>query len=312
MTLELLTPARLQAEQVPWVLRNFGPRKPHQPLLGMMEELGELRDAVTTWNVPEIRDALADTVVFAADYCTTRGWNFEEAFLRRAVIPSRDLQETLAEADRELARVAHHQLKSEQGIRGTPEEHALKGLMGLRGLLVILESMALHFGWTLMEITGPVWAKVKQRDFTKNARTGDASAHPRTYYAASGLENAPAVATFHTRMRAAGWQPTYDWTLHGNVRGQGPEKMAEVAAAEIDGVARADVVIVLLPGGRGTHVELGAALALKKPLIIYSSDSATFADGDQTIAFYHHTLVHRTVDTETLPSAAGALLEAHR
>lgn len=173
-----MTPKQLQEEQRPWVLHNFGKGHPHQPMLGMLEELGELIDSVDEWDVKEIRDALADAVIFCADYCTKRGWDFDKLYPTpdnlggARIMASRDVDRSLRVAFRELARAAHHQLKTEQAIRGTPEKHEQAGANAIRSALVQLESIAAHFGWTLMEITGPVWAKVKQRDFKKDSLTG--------------------------------------------------------------------------------------------------------------------------------------------
>jgi hypothetical protein len=82
-------------------------------------------------------------------------------------------------------------------------------------------------------------------------------------YIASALENAPAVRVRRDQLAKHGVELTYDWTAHGSVQSQGYEVMAQVARAEADGVRRANLVIVLLPGGRGTHAELGIALATK-------------------------------------------------
>lgn len=38
----------------------------------------------------------------------------------------------------------------------------------------------------------------------------------------------------------------------------------EYAKSEFQGIIDSDVVIILLPAGRGTHIELGMALALNK------------------------------------------------
>ena len=59
------------------------------------------------------------------------------------------------------------------------------------------------------------------------------------------------------------------------IAGQGREASSEsgyadLAVAEITGIRHADVMIVILPGGRGTHVEIGAALAMGKPVIIHA------------------------------------------
>lgn len=76
---------QLQEEQRPWVKHNFGDRPAWQPLLGAVEELGELAHAhlkevqgirMTEDHVGNAQDAVADVVVYLADYCSARGWDF--------------------------------------------------------------------------------------------------------------------------------------------------------------------------------------------------------------------------------------------
>jgi hypothetical protein len=108
------------------------------------------------------------------------------------------------------------------------------------------------------------------------------------YYIASRLENAPAVRELKITLDAWGWQHTYDWTTHGSVQQCASAVIRDVADAEMEGVSGADVVIVLLPGGRGTHVELGVALGNAARVLIASSDpGADFGVTGRTCAFYH-------------------------
>lgn len=80
------------------------------------------------------------------------------------------------------------------------------------------------------------------------------------FYIATSLDN----AAIHKRLTAllvnAGHELTYDWTAHGSVQSEPEERRAEVAEAEILGVEKAEILIVYLPGGRGTHTELGVGL----------------------------------------------------
>ena len=85
-----------------------------------------------------------------------------------------------------------------------------------------------------------------------------------------------------------GHEISYDWTLHGSVKSVSKERLREVAELELVGVSEADFVIVLLPGGNGTHLELGFALATGKRVFLHSEDSLVFELGPQTNAFYHH------------------------
>lgn len=100
------------------------------------------------------------------------------------------------------------------------------------------------------------------------------------YYIATSLENIAAAQRLHVLLKAVGHAPTYDWTTHGPVYRADANwernrlAMRDIAATELRAVLDADAVIVLLPGGRGTHIELGAAMTCqilstrKRPKII--------------------------------------------
>ena len=81
---------------------------------------------------------------------------------------------------------------------------------------------------------------------------------------------------------------TYDWTLHGSVKSVSKRRLQEVSLKELSGIASADWVIVLLPGGKGTHVELGFAIGRGKNVILHSEDDALFELGPETNAFFHY------------------------
>jgi hypothetical protein len=127
------------------------------------------------------------------------------------------------------------------------------------------------------------------------------------FYIASKLENAPAVRSLRDRLLTLGWSVTYDWTVHGSVQREGADVIQIVALAEAAGVEAADVVIVLLPGGRGTHTELGMAIALKKKIVLCGLLERDFGDDGNTVAFYHHPQVqffHHNPDYNPRPSFA--------
>lgn len=80
-------------------------------------------------------------------------------------------------------------------------------------------------------------------------------------YVASGLENRERASKLISALRMSGHEITYDWTSHGDVRDRGEAVMRETSQNEMQGVIDSDLFIALLPGGKGTHTELGAALA---------------------------------------------------
>ena len=94
--------------------------------------------------------------------------------------------------------------------------------------------------------------------------------------------------TVRDSLKQRGHEISYDWTLHGSVKSVSKERLKEVALLELEGVSEADFIVVLLPGGHGTHLELGFALAKEKRVFLHSEDPLFFELGAQTNAFYHH------------------------
>lgn len=107
------------------------------------------------------------------------------------------------------------------------------------------------------------------------------------YYIATALERADEHRRLREHLDSQGHECTYDWTTHGSVQGKGEAVMGQTADDELYGVEQAELVIVLLPGGRGTHVELGAALAsTARILIVAAGDEALRGKDGRHCAFY--------------------------
>jgi nucleoside 2-deoxyribosyltransferase len=83
--------------------------------------------------------------------------------------------------------------------------------------------------------------------------------------------------------KANGFIHTYDWTE--NKRADSFEKLKLIGDDERKGVMDADFLIVLLPGGKGTHVELGIALGHHKRVYLYSPNE-DINDFSITSTFY--------------------------
>lgn len=113
------------------------------------------------------------------------------------------------------------------------------------------------------------------------------------FYIASKLENHAQVNALRERLVALGHAQTYDWTSHSPVFRSGLNRVREVSVMESNGVRHADFVVVLWPGGRGTHVEMGMALGLGKPVVFISGIEDHHDATQETCAFYHHPLVRR-------------------
>jgi NTP pyrophosphatase (non-canonical NTP hydrolase) len=77
---------KIQREQGPWVKHNFGNRPAWMPLVGMMEELGELAHAFLKKSQKirkqdydaKMKDAIGDIVIFMSDFANSQNFDIEE------------------------------------------------------------------------------------------------------------------------------------------------------------------------------------------------------------------------------------------
>jgi len=110
----------------------------------------------------------------------------------------------------------------------------------------------------------------------------DAAPRPMRVYVAGGSAEVELVARYVAALRAAGVEVTYDWTpdfLEGRQRPGAPqpaEQRAAHARADLDGIARADLVWWILPAARseGSAFEAGVAHALGKRLVVSGARAA--------------------------------------
>ena len=162
---------QLQEEQRPWVKHNFGGGRPWMPLLGIGEEVGEFISAKERQDRDEQADALADMVIFAADYCSEMGWDLQE--IKKACKITTDL--SFFGVEIELAqcvfKMHHHHLKLSQGIR-TSEQHEAEIKRWLGRLLHWAFVISNAFYGDLLDIVEGTWAHVKKRDWKKDAAHG--------------------------------------------------------------------------------------------------------------------------------------------
>jgi nucleoside 2-deoxyribosyltransferase len=107
---------------------------------------------------------------------------------------------------------------------------------------------------------------------------------PNCFYLSTRKDGSAQAGALLEALKALGWERTLDWTDRNDV---GPEGYADTALAEIEAVREADVLVVLLPGGYGTHVEIGAALALGKPVVLHAPDHKTL-DTPYPCVFHYH------------------------
>ena len=123
---------------------------------------------------------------------------------------------------------------------------------------------------------------------------------PKRFYLATRKDRSQQAEPLLEALKAQGWERTFVWTAQDEASTNG---YADVAVEELAGVRKADVLIVLLPGGYGTHVEIGAALALGKPVILHSPDRRTLETPYPCIFHYHpgvRLLVSEVLDVDAI------------
>src|SRR5699024_5451350 len=64
------------------------------------------------------------------------------------------------------------------------------------------------------------------------------------------------------------------------------EDLKEIGQKEFNAIMDADFVIILLPAGKGSHIELGIALGQGKNIYLYSPDDEV-NNLESTSTFYH-------------------------
>ncbi len=82
------------------------------------------------------------------------------------------------------------------------------------------------------------------------------------FYIASSFQNKDLVRFVASKLKEIDWKHTYDWTQ--NERAVQKEQLQKIGQAEKQAIQEADVFLLWLDGGYGSHIELGMAIALEK------------------------------------------------
>ena len=115
------------------------------------------------------------------------------------------------------------------------------------------------------------------------------------FYIGSGMKNCELVNYYANLLKENGWEQTYDWVK--NVSDDiSRDDMIKYASLESQGIVNSDVVIILLPAGRGAHIELGMAMALNKRVILCSTTKEEFSI-ENTVAFYELPKIAKLIGT---------------
>lgn len=103
-------------------------------------------------------------------------------------------------------------------------------------------------------------------------------------YIGSGFYNIENVRYVRDRLNGYGHHVTYDWTQ--NERADSFESLRAIGESERSAILQSDVVIILLPAGKGSHIELGIALGAGVPVVLHDSTGEMDAF-ESTSTFYH-------------------------
>ncbi|WKA56070.1 nucleoside 2-deoxyribosyltransferase [Planococcus shixiaomingii] len=104
------------------------------------------------------------------------------------------------------------------------------------------------------------------------------------FYIASSFANKESVVFVREELKKRGFSHTYDWTLNNRV--SSIEQLTAIGELERQAVLDADIVLVLLPAGKGSHVEMGIALGHGKKVYLFSPTDEVNAF-ETTSTFYH-------------------------
>lgn len=114
------------------------------------------------------------------------------------------------------------------------------------------------------------------------------------FYVASSFTNKEKVRHVIQQLTERGFVLTYDWTE--NNRAATLEELQDIGAQEKTAVLNSNFVIVLLPAGKGSHIEMGLALAANKKIFLYSANDE-FNNMALTSTFYHLPEVEKVTGT---------------
>ncbi|MCZ8532660.1 group-specific protein [Psychrobacillus psychrodurans] len=104
------------------------------------------------------------------------------------------------------------------------------------------------------------------------------------FYIASSFKNIELVRYVSENLKNRGYIHTYDWTVNENVTTL--EELKMIGEKEKTAVIEADFVVVLLPAGKGSHIELGIAIGNGKNIYLYSPNKE-IDNIETTSTFYH-------------------------
>ncbi|OZM58691.1 group-specific protein [Lottiidibacillus patelloidae] len=116
----------------------------------------------------------------------------------------------------------------------------------------------------------------------------------KKFYVASSLKNIENVRYVSQQLINKGYIHTYDWTR--NESASTLADLKEIGQQEKDAIIESDFIIVLLPAGKGSHIEFGIALGHGKRIYLYSANDDV-NNFETTSTFYQLPEVEKCIGT---------------
>jgi len=175
--------AQWQEEVSAWSRHNFGEQTAERPLLGMIEELGELAHPVlkqaqgirvNEHRREQVIDAVGDLVIYSLDFCGRAGYDAAEAY--QTAWDMRDLLHEFKLTDQfqcMFGAAAAIGKIARLHMRCNADKDNYMITMSHLGLLYI--HLQKFCGFMMIDFTDCVaqtWSKVKARDWTQNKVNG--------------------------------------------------------------------------------------------------------------------------------------------
>mgnify|MGYP007071573244 CR=1 FL=1 len=174
----------IRCEHKEWTEHNFPGQLSHQPLLGIIEEIGELLEAINSkysetesFDNDDIKDAIADIFIFCVGYINVccKNFSINPKTLESMII---DIQKSEYEVYviGLIAKMARQHLKMEQRIRCGIDDFVSQNNEEIKSLIteVMLYTVFCYYYFIgNQDMSGylkniiDVWDKVKARDWKK-------------------------------------------------------------------------------------------------------------------------------------------------
>jgi NTP pyrophosphatase (non-canonical NTP hydrolase) len=174
----MISITQLQRDQFIWARKNFGPCQTRWPLLGIVEETGELvhsqlkqeQNIRGSYEEHEAKkkDAIGDLTIYLFEYCSCMEWTVvdllvEEETTLHALQEHTEDSEPVWDCLGKIVPLVHD--KNNNGDNVLAQEDVVQ-------ILLNLAIFCRQRAWSLQELVETTWLRVSQRDWTKNKTDG--------------------------------------------------------------------------------------------------------------------------------------------